>query len=121
MGFYGIPAEERAGAERRPACEGCFRCPQSGEPYLVFSEPASVLLEENPHNRIPIVMDPPHAHDESKSLTFVCRLFLRRGTEYAFTARVLYADGGIETISREEAERLVAERHPVPMRLSAEK
>ena len=100
--------------------ERFFRCPQSKEPYLVFPVPASALLEPDPQNRIPIVMDLPHAHDEGKWTMFVCRLFVRRSAEYAFTARVLYADGGIETISREEAEKLVTEKHPVPMLLSAE-
>lgn len=102
--------------------EWFFRCPQSGEPYLVFPVPASaLLLKEDSKNRIPIVMDLPDAHDESKWTMFVCRLFFRRSAEYAFTARVLYADGGIETISREEAEKLVAEKHPVPLLLSKEK
>ena len=98
-----------------------LRCPQSKKPYLVFSEPASVLLQEpEPHNRIPIVMDPPDAHDEGKWTMFVCRLLFSRSAEYAFTARVLYADGGIETISREEAEKLVAKRSPVPFKLDPE-
>ena len=101
--------------------EWFFRCPQSREPYLVFPVPASVLLEPDPQNRIPVVMDLPDAHDESKWTMFVCRLFFRRSAEYAFTARVLYADGGIETISRVKAEKLVAEKHPVPLRLSKER
>ena len=86
-----------------------------GLPYLVFSEPASVLLQEpEPHKRIPIVMDPPDAHNEGKWTMFICRLFFSRSAEYAFTARVLYADGGIRILSREEAEKLVAEHSPVP-------
>jgi hypothetical protein len=101
--------------------ESGLRCPQSREPYLVFSEPASVLLQEpEPHKRIPIVMDPPYAHDEGKWTMFVCRLFFSRSAEYAFTARVLYADGGIEILSREDAEKLVAEKSPVPISLPAE-
>ena len=91
-------------------------CARTGEPYLVFSSPASVLLQEpEPHKHIPIVMDPPHAHDESKSLTFVCRHFYGHSAKYISTVRVLYADGGIESISSEEAERLVAEKSPVPI------
>lgn len=96
--------------------EAGLRCPQSKEPYLVFSEPASVLLQEpEPHKRIPIVMDPPHAHNEGKWTMFICQLFFSRSAEHAFTARVLYADGGIRILSREEAETLVAERSPVPI------
>ena len=95
-----------------------FRCPRSGEPYLVFSEQASVLLAKyGPHDQVPIVMDPPHAHDESRLTMFVCRLFHMHSTDYAFTARVLYANGTIGTLSREEAEKLVAERSPVPITL----
>ena len=106
----GILSEGRNGAY--------LRCPRSGEPYLVFSEPASVLLQKpEPHKRIPIVMDPPHAHDESKLTMFVCQLFHMHSTDYAFTARVLYANGTIGTLSREEAEKLVAERSPVPITL----
>ena len=93
-------------------------CARTGEPFLVFPAPASILLQkEDPHNRIPIIMDPPDAHDESKSLTFVCQLFYGFCVKYISTARVLYSDGGIETISREEAEKLVAEQHPVPLEL----
>ncbi|MBP5586176.1 MAG: hypothetical protein J6Y92_07485 [Lentisphaeria bacterium] len=91
-------------------------CARTGEPYLVFPAPASVLLQkEDPHKRIPVVMDPPHAHDESKSLTFVCQLFYGHSAKYISTARVLYADGGIGTISSEEAEELVRKYHPEPM------
>ena len=101
--------------------KGGLRCPQSKEPYLVFSEPASVLLQEpEPHKRIPIIMDPPDAHNEGKWTMFVCRLFFSRSAEYAFTARVLYADGGIEILSREEAEKLVAGRSPVPFSFDPE-
>ena len=96
-------------------------CARTGEPYLVFPVPASALLQDpEPHNRIPIVMDPPHAHDESKSLTFVCRLFYGFCEKYISTARVLYADGGIGTISSEESEELVRKYHPEPIKLDFE-
>ena len=95
-----------------------LRCARTGEPYLVLPVPASVLLQDyDPQNRIPIVMDPPHAHDESKSLTFVCRLFFGHAAKFISTTRVLYADGGVVTISREEAEKLVAEQHPMPLEI----
>ena len=96
-------------------------CARTGEPYLVFPAPASVMLQKpEPQNRIPIVMDPPHAHDESKSLTFVCRLFYGFCVKYISTARVLYADGGIESISSEDAEKLVAEHAPEPIEFDPE-
>ena len=109
----GIPSEGRNG---KYLC-----CPRSGEPYLVFSEPASVLLTKyGPHNQVPILMDPPDAHDESNLTMFVCRLFHMHSTDYAFTARVLYANGTIGTLTREEAEKLVAERSPVPFSFDPE-
>ena len=98
---------------KNPLC-----CARTGEPYLVFPAAASVLLQEpEPQNRIPIVMDPPHAHDESKSLAFVCRLFYGHCAKYISTVRVLYADGGIGTISSEEAEELVRKYQPEPLKL----
>ena len=104
--------------------EWSFRCPQSREPYLVFPVPASALLQEddprNPHERIPIVMDLPDAHDESKWTMFVCRLFFSRSAECISTARVLYADGGVGTISMEEAEKLVSKYSPVPVGIAPE-
>lgn len=91
-------------------------CARTGEPYLVFPAPASALLQEpEPHKRIPVVMDPPHAHDESRLLTFICRLFYGHCAKYISTARVLYADGGSESISCEEAEELVRKYHPEPL------
>ena len=116
-----IPDLLREAAHGGKLDEKCLHCPANGAPYHVFSEPASVLLQEpEPHKHIPIVMDPPHAHDEGKWTMFICRLFFSRSAEYAFTARVLYADGGIEILSREEAEKLVAERSPVPFKLDPE-
>ena len=96
-----------------------LRCPHSKRPYLVFSVPASVLLQpEDPQNRIPIIMDCPDSHMETD---FMVKLFMARdsytGKKYHLTARVLYADGGVGTISMEEAEKLVAEQHPVPFEL----
>ena len=91
-------------------------CARTGEPYLVFPAPASALLQDpEPHKRIPVVMDPPHAHDESRLLTFICRLFYGHCAKYISTARVLYADGGSESISCEEAEELVRKYHPEPL------
>ena len=94
-------------------------CPYSKRPYLVFPVPASVLLQpEDPQHRIPIVMDCPDSHMETD---FMVKLFMARdsytGKKYHLTARVLYADGGVGTISMEEAEKLVAEQHPVPFEI----
>ena len=95
-----------------------FCCSQTEEPYLVFPVSASVLLQEpEPHKRIPIIMDPPRGHDESKSLTLACQLFFDHSAKYISTVRVLYADGGIETICREDAEKLVRELSPAPLEI----
>ena len=96
-----------------------LRCARTGEPYLVLPVPASVLfLDCDPQNRIPIIMDCPDSHMETD---FMVKLFMARdsytGKKYHLTARVLYADGGVGTISMEEAEKLVAEQHPVPFEL----
>ena len=97
-------------------------CPYSKRPYLVFPMPASVLLQpEDPQHRIPIVMDCPDSHMETD---FRVKLFMARdshtGKKYHLTARVLYADGGVETISMEEAEQLVSKYSPVPIELKPE-
>ena len=94
-------------------------CPYSKRPYLVFPVPASVLLQPyDPQHRIPIIMDCPDSHVETD---FMVKLFMARdsytGKKYHLTARVLYADGGVGTISMEEAEKLVAEQHPVPLEI----
>lgn len=97
-------------------------CPHSKRPYLVFPVPASVLLQpEDPQHRIPIVMDCPDSHMETD---FMVKLFMARdshtGKKYHLTARVLYADGSVGTISMEEAEQLVSKYSPVPIELKPE-
>ena len=94
-----------------------LRCARSGEPYLVFPVPASVLrTEDDPQNRIPIVIDPPVPPKESKLLLTVCRLFYSWiWKEYVNRVRVLYSDSTIGSISREEAEKLISEQSPVPI------
>ena len=96
-------------------------CPHSKRPYLVFPVPASVLLQpDDPQHRIPIIMDCPDSHMETD---FMVKLFMARdsytGKKYHLTARVLYADGGVGTISMEEAEQLVSEYSPVPFELKS--
>lgn len=101
---------------------GCERlcCPYSKRPYLVFPVPASVLLQPyDPQHRIPIIMDCPDSHVETD---FMVKLFMARdsytGKKYHLTARVLYADGSVGTISMEEAEQLVSKYSPVPFSLT---
>lgn len=94
-------------------------CPYSKRPYLVFPVPASVLLPpDDPQHRIPIVMDCPDSHMETD---FRVKLFMGRdshtGKKYHLTARVLYADGSVGTISMEDAEQLVSKYSPVPVEI----
>ena len=78
-----------------------FFCPAPGfsyrDPFLAFPVPASILL--NPAQEpVPILMCPPGAHRE-------------------FGTNVLYSNGDVKTLTLEEAEKLVAEQHPVPLEL----
>ena len=93
-----------------------------GLPYLVFSEPASVFLEDNEGPRVPVLMDRPDSHRESAFLMSMFSLYhwhWNKG-KLANTSRVLYSDGSIGTLSREDAEKLIAAKSPVPISLPAE-
>ena len=67
-------------------------------PYLVFPVPASVVFDKSLQEAIPILMCPPGAHGGSGS-------------------KILYSDGTTKTMPTEEAERLVAEQHPIQLEL----
>ena len=67
-------------------------------PYLVFPVPASVVFDDSLQPPLPIVMCPPGAHRK-------------------FGTNVLYSNGDVKTLTLEEAEKLVAEQHPVPLEL----
>ena len=93
-----------------------------GLPYLVFPEPASVFLKDNETQRVPVLMDRPDSHRESAFLMAMFWLYhwhWNKG-KLANTSRVLYSDGSIGTLSREDAEKLIAEKSPVPISLPAE-
>ena len=93
-----------------------------GLPYLVFPESASVFLKDNEEQRVPVLMDRPDSHRESTFLMAMFRLYpwYRYSGKLALTSRVLYSDGSIETLTREDAEKLIAEKSPVPIALPAE-
>ena len=76
-------------------------CPAPGfsyrDPFLAFPVPASILL--NPAQEpVPILMCRPGNHRE-------------------FGTPVLYSDGTVKTLTTKEAEKLVAEQHPVPLEI----
>ena len=66
--------------------------------YLVFPVPASVVFDDSLQPPLPIVMCPPGAHRK-------------------FGTNVLYSNGDVKTLTLEEAEKLVAEQHPVPLEI----
>ena len=67
--------------------------------YLVFPVPASVVFDDSLQPPVPILMCRPGAHDGKHS------------------SMVLYSDGTVEKLTTEEAERLVAEQHPIQLEL----
>ena len=71
-------------------------------PYLVFPAPASVVFDESIQEPVPILMCPPGAHGD------------KRGS------MVLYSDGSQKSLSPEEAEKLAAEKSPVPFEIDIE-
>jgi len=71
-------------------------------PYLVFPVPASVVFDESIQEPVPILMCRPGAHDGK------------------YSSMVLYSDGTTKALTREEAEKLVAEQSPVPLEIDFE-
>ena len=67
--------------------------------YLVFPVPASAVLDGSLPEPVPILMCPPGAHGD------------KRGSN------VLYSDGSTKSLTVEEAEKLVAEQSPVPLKI----
>ena len=82
----------------------------------------NLFLKDNQALRVPVLMDLPDAHRESAFLMSMFRLYpwYRYSGKLALTSRVLYSDWSIETLTREEAEKLIAEKSPVPITISAE-
>ena len=117
-------------ALRRGLLEGKDVCDMRGDrqPYLVFPVPASWMWHdffvekgmrepsEDVPEKVPVLMDRPGAHMESAKLMMIYRIFtLRIGLSAALSSRVLYSDGSIGVISREEAEKLVSDLSPKPI------
>lgn len=67
--------------------------------YLVFPVSASAVLDVSLQPPVPILMCPPGAHGD------------KRGSN------VLYSDGSTKSLTTEEAEKLVAEHSPVPLKI----
>ena len=93
-----------------------------GLPFLVFPVSATVFEKDNQDQRVPVLMDRPDSHRESAFLLSMFRLYHWHWNsgKLALTSRVLYSDGSIETLTREDAEKLIAEKSPIPITLPAE-
>ena len=93
-----------------------------GLPYLVFPVSASVFLKDNKAPRVPVLMDRLDSHRESAFLLAMFRLYpwYQYSGKLALTSRVLYSDWSIETLTREDAEKLISEKSPVPITLPAD-
>jgi len=107
----------RAALRDKELDEKCLCCARDGRSYLVFPAPASVLRLEKEMEHVPIVMDRPDAHVEG---AFVATAFRLIRKEDPVNARVLYSDGTLEVVSREEAEKLVSAHAPRPIEIVPE-
>ncbi len=95
-----IPDVLREAAHSGELDEKCLHCPADGAPYHVFSVPAMLVFQRSEDAApIPIVMDLPGEHGEERG------------------SMVLYSDGTVRRLTTEEAEKLVAEQSPVPLKL----
>ena len=93
--FQAARKDRQASASSLPEEE--FFCTKNRQPYLVFPAPASVLFTAS-DPPVPVLMCPPG--------------------EYG--ANILYSDGTIVSVSREEVEQLVSEYSPEPIKLDFE-
>lgn len=83
-----------------------FYCngPSRKYPYLVFPAPVSAVAGEPAGEPVPVLMCSPDCFHAKAN----CGI------------NVLYSDGSVRTIPREEAEKLVSEYSPVPVKLDFE-
>lgn len=84
-------------ASSPPLPEEELFCRQTGLPYLVFPVPASVLFTA-PDPPVPVLMCPPGAHGE-------------------YGSNILCSDGTVRVLTVEDANKLVAERSPLPLKI----
>lgn len=112
-----VPDVIRAALRNGELDEKHLCCARDGRSYLVFPAPASVLRLEKEPEHVPIVMDRPDAHEEGVFVTTAYRLIREKDPA---NVRVLYSDGTLEVVSREEAERLVSSYSPRPIEIAPE-
>jgi len=104
-----------------PTPESRFRCKAVEQPYLVFPVSASVVFDESLQPPVPILACPPGEHDKSPHwFRKPPKWATPPGHPWEYGTPVLYSDGSILFLSTEDAEKLVAEQHPVPLKLDSE-
>lgn len=98
-------------------------CPHSRKNFLVVSFPAFKFAsipwaEENKGfmdetSVIPVVIDQPNSHSYSRLWLFIFKL-LNHGNS-PLTVPVLYSDGSVRTLSKEDAEEIILKYCPIPI------
>ena len=96
-----------------------FLCAKTKEPYHVFPVPADLFFRHMdgrgataPPVSVAIAMCRPDVHHMIHAGRF--------GWFKKYGVLVLYSDGHVERVSREEAEKLVSEYSPVPLEIAPE-
>ena len=104
-----------------PTPESCFRCKAAKQPYLVFPAPASVVFDASLPEPVPILMCPPGSHGKNAPWFKKPPVFASPpGEPWKYGTPVLYSDGTVGLLSTEDAEKLVKEQSPVPLKLEPE-
>jgi len=85
-------------------------CSKSSHPYYIFPVSIDSLILNERSNRVPILMDAPDSHRENPLLMGISYLWHWNWGKYACSVRVLYSDGSVADLSKEEAERLISEQ-----------
>ena len=73
------------------------------------------MMEHDPKNRIPILMELPEFHRKSETFWKIWQWLPGKGG-YVSSPRVLWADGGAGIIDMEEAEKFIKEHPPEPIK-----
>ena len=98
--------------ENRRMEELNLSCPKDHQTYLIFPVSAYIgLYEESVQPPVPVAMCRPNVHHMIHAGW--CGWFKK------FGVLVLYSDGTVKSLTTKEAEKLVAEQHPVPLELKS--
>ena len=100
--------------QQREFLQEFLLCAETKEPYHVFPVPADLFFRHidgrsATANLLPVAMCRPDVHHMIHAGW--CGWLKKYGV------LVLYSDGTVKSLTMEEAEKLVAEQHPVPLEL----